>query len=399
MKNKIDKYLSIILMAGESTRFGLPKNKVLTKILNKEVYQYSLEQFLADDDCKKIYLVVNENAYHALLNNQDLKSEKINLIIGGKTRLESVQKGLKKALEEGLDYFIIHDAARPLIRKDDIELLKESLVKSDAATLYEPCYDTIRYLDAGKLTQLKRENILKIITPQGFSKNSILEILKADKENPFYTDEISILLGKNFLVDHLKAPHPSPKITTKDDLDYVTYLLNNQNNHLEPNYKIGQSFDFHPFEKGEYLTIGGVKIPFEKKLKGWSDADVLYHAIAESIIGALGLVDLGTLYPDSDERYKGINSSYFLHDLKKKLKELNYQIINIDSIIYLEKPNLKNYKKQMVENIAAELEISLEQVNVKATTMEKKGLVGAGEGIGAEAVTLIRQINNQNSGH
>lgn len=371
-------------MAGNSTRYNQNENKTLTKINQKEIYTYSENIFNTDEDCKEIYLVVNKNDY------ENLKQNHQNIILGGQTRLQSVQNAIKQIIDK-FDYCIIHDAARPLIKKEDLELIKENLKKNDGVTLYEETTDTIRYQDKEKIIPLKRENLLRIITPQGFTNKAMQEIIKADYKNENYTDEISILLEKEFKIAHIKTPHPSPKLTTKNDLDYITYLINKDQN-LDPNqnYKIGHSFDFHPFVDGDILTIGGVNIPFNKKLKGWSDADVLYHTIAESIIGALGLIDLGTLYPDNDEKYHGIKSNYFLNDMQEKLKKYNYEIINIDSIIYLEKPNLKNYKQQMKNNIAKELNIDNSIVNVKATTMEKKGLIGNGEGIAAEAVVLLK---------
>ena len=177
-----------------------------------------------------------------------------------------------------------------------------------------------------------------------------------------------------------------PKLTTQADLDYITYLLEKDNQ-----YRIGHSFDFHPFVDGDGLNLGGIFVPFTKKLKGWSDGDALLHAVTESIIGALALGDIGKLYPDNDIKYKGIDSKYFLIDIYNIMKEKGYQIVNIDAILYLEKPNLKNYKQLMANTIAEHLNISPDQVNIKATTMEQKGLVGSGDGIGAEAVTLLKK--------
>ena len=130
---------------------------------------------------------------------------------------------------------------------------------------------------------------------------------------------------------------------------------------------------------------------FTKRLKGWSDGDALIHAVAESIIGALALGDIGKLYPDNDPKYKGICSKYFLEDVKKILDEKSYEIVNLDTIVYLEKPNLKNYKLDMAKEMASLLGINHYQVNVKATTTEQKGLVGKGEGIGAEAIVLLKK--------
>ena len=153
---------------------------------------------------------------------------------------------------------------------------------------------------------------------------------------------------------------------------------------------IGHSFDFHPFEENRKLILGGVEIPYSKGLAGHSDADVVYHVVAESIMGALGIGDLGTLFPDTDNKYLNMNSAYLIKEVMKHLEQSFYRVENIDVIIYLEKPNLKNYKIQMAKNIK-EL-INCNYVNVKATTLEKKGLIGNGFGIASEAVVLLKKL-------
>lgn len=380
----MNKYQAIILMAGSGLRFSDCQNKTLIKLDHQYLFLYAVKTFASDVDCQKIFLVVASNDLELVqkIVDNELIAKDIEYIIGGNTRLASVQNALIKVTEPMV---IIHDAARPLIKLEDIELVKQDLETFDATTLYEGCIDTYRYNDGTKFHPLKRNNLYKIVTPQGFKQNTYQTILAADNQNSNYTDEISILLDKNYRINHSLLSHPTPKLTYQTDLAYLEFLITK--NQI---YKIGHSFDFHPFVVGDELNLGGIKIPFNKKLKGWSDADVLYHAVAESIIGSLGIGDLGKLYPDNDPKYFKIASEYFLKDMKNKLTEFGYQIQNIDAIIYLEKPNLKKYKEQMAKNIATLLEISSDKVNVKATTMEEKGLVGKGEGIGAEAVTLIK---------
>lgn len=156
-------------------------------------------------------------------------------------------------------------------------------------------------------------------------------------------------------------------------------------------FKIGISKDIHRLEEGYKLILGGVTIPFTKGVVAHSDGDILIHAICEAIIGALGLGDIGKHFPDNDEKYRNISSRYFLTYVNKKLKENNYKISNIDSSIILEKPILKDYINQMKLNIASDLEIDPNQVNIKATRGEGLGYVGSGEGLEAICVVLIEK--------
>ena len=156
--------------------------------------------------------------------------------------------------------------------------------------------------------------------------------------------------------------------------------------------RIGQSRDVHRLVEGRDLIIGGVNIPYEKGLLGHSDADVLLHAIIESLIGAMGLKDIGTHFPDTDDKYKGISSMVLLEKTYEILCENNYRIVNIDSLVMIEKPKMAPHIDKMRENIAKALHIEVNQINVKATRGEGMGFVGRGEGVMAEAVCLIEEI-------
>ena len=153
--------------------------------------------------------------------------------------------------------------------------------------------------------------------------------------------------------------------------------------------RIGQSQDVHKLVEDRDLIIGGVKIPYEKGLLGHSDADVLLHAIIESIIGAMGLKDIGTHFPDSDDKYKGISSLELLDEIYKLMDREGYKIINLDSLIIIEKPKMAPYIDEMRKNIAEHLHTEIKNINVKATCMEKMGFVGKGEGAIAQAVVLV----------
>ena len=156
--------------------------------------------------------------------------------------------------------------------------------------------------------------------------------------------------------------------------------------------RIGQSTDIHRLVEGRKLILGGVEIPHEKGLEGHSDADALTHAIAEAILGALALGDLGHHFPDTDEKWKGVNSLLILKEVGKMMKEKGYQIGNVDSLILIERPKMKPHIEQMRKNYSEILECDIDCISVKATRGEKLGFVGREEGVLAQAVVLLEEI-------
>jgi 2-C-methyl-D-erythritol 2,4-cyclodiphosphate synthase len=153
--------------------------------------------------------------------------------------------------------------------------------------------------------------------------------------------------------------------------------------------RVGQGFDVHAFIGGRKLVIGGVEIPHEKGLEGHSDADVLLHAICDALLGAAGLGDIGQHFPDHDPKYAGIDSRRLLTDVAKKIRTLSFRIVNVDATILAQAPRMAPHIPRMIGNIAADLELAPAAINVKATTTERLGFLGRGDGIAAQAVVLI----------
>lgn len=361
---------AIILLGGNSTRMNSQINKAYMMLYNKQVVTYSIDAFLKVQEIAQIILVYNKLDLDLLNKVLELyPDEDIKIIEGGKTRHESVQHALEYVQT---DYVLIHDAARPYITPKDIRSVIDQLKQNDAATLYHPVVDQIKW--NGKTipkTQLKA-----VTTPQGFNTKAMNYILI----NPDYdaSDELEIIEKGDFSISYVLETTPNPKITYSSDLE-------------SNDIRVGISIDFHPFVKKDYLTLGGVQIPFEYGLKGHSDADALYHAVCESIYGALAKGDMGTNFPDNDLQYKGINSGYFIKKAKELLEQSCYEISNIDIMILLEKPKLKDYKNMMRENLALLLQIDIDKISVKATTYELMGPVGQSEGIQVESIVLIKK--------
>jgi len=153
--------------------------------------------------------------------------------------------------------------------------------------------------------------------------------------------------------------------------------------------RIGQGYDVHALVKGRKLILGGVAIPFEKGLAGHSDADVLIHAVCDALLGAAALGDIGRHFPDTDPKYRNADSRAFLREVGRKIREAGFAIANLDATVIAEAPKMALHIGAMVENLAADLEIRPDQVNVKAKTAERLGAIGRGEGIAAEAIALL----------
>ena len=155
--------------------------------------------------------------------------------------------------------------------------------------------------------------------------------------------------------------------------------------------RIGHGYDVHRLVEGRDLILGGVKIPYEKGLLGHSDADVLLHAVSDALLGAAGLGDIGRHFPDTDPKYKGADSLELLRQVYRKISEKGYRVGNIDVTMIAQRPKLKDYIPQMQANIAAAVGTAPDRVNVKATTEEKLGFTGTGEGMSCHAVCLLEE--------
>jgi 2-C-methyl-D-erythritol 2,4-cyclodiphosphate synthase len=160
-------------------------------------------------------------------------------------------------------------------------------------------------------------------------------------------------------------------------------------------FRVGIGYDAHRLEEGYKLVIGGVEIPYCKGLKGHSDADVLTHAVCDALLGALALGDLGQHFPDTDPRYAGISSLKLLSQVNRMVLSKGYKVVNLDAVVVAQEPKLAPYRLKMRENLASALGILTSQVSVKATTTERMGFEGRGEGISAQAVVLIQKFGGE----
>ncbi|NCU71821.1 MAG: 2-C-methyl-D-erythritol 4-phosphate cytidylyltransferase, partial [Candidatus Fonsibacter lacus] len=274
-------YCAIILAAGKGHRYSKNIPKQYTVFDNELIINYSLKIFSELKPIKKIILVINKPQFKKF-KDQVYKNKKITIIEGGKERKDSVFLALKKLKTKNYKKVLIHDAARPFLKKKLVSKIIKSSIKNDAVIPYIPNTDSIVF----KNKILDRKKVLSIQTPQCFSYKKIFSLHKEYKNKEF-NDESSLFFLKNFKVKKILGDHNNIKITLKNDL----------NNKKEMFYGIG--YDIHKLEKKYKLYLGGIYIPYPMGTVGHSDGDPVIHALIDSLLGSKKLGDIGTLFPNN----------------------------------------------------------------------------------------------------
>lgn len=356
----------VILAAGSSLRFNKGFNKVYVKLNNKPIIEHSIDKFLKFKEIKKIIIVYNHQDLH-LLNSilEAYDDERITIIEGGSTRQESLQQ-VKDLVDT--NFLMIHDAARPYTSIKDIETLIDNIDKYEVLTLAKHPVDAVKV--DGK--HIRKKDVYLTSTPQCFNRKSYIYLFdnNCDREDDLEPFE------ENNNIHYVLETSNNLKITYSEDLLGIDL--------------VGYSMDFHLLEESNKpFKLGGLTIESKYSLKGHSDADVVLHAVTEAILGALHLKDLGDNYPDNNLKYKDYDSKLFLMDAKEKMENLQYAIKNIDIMIFLEQPKLKDYKPLIEKSISNILNIDEKIVSVKATTAEKEGVIGSNKGVAASAIVLL----------
>ena len=374
---------ALIPAAGIGNRFSKFQNKLLYNVKGKTILEHTVYAFDNIFYIKEIIIVTQKDCFSIVENlfKGKLKSN-LKIVEGGKERQDSVRHGLRVVTNP---YVLIHDAARPFVSEEIIINSIKALESNNAVLVATPAIDTIKVaVEDFVIDTPDRKTLWHAQTPQGFRTDLILSLHEKAKEaNIFLTDDAGICEWAKVPVKIIKGDYKNIKITTQSDIGLLkTFLGVNMN-------RIGQGYDVHKLCPNRKLILGGVTIPFEMGLLGHSDADVLLHAITDAIFGACALGDLGKHFPPSNDKYKDIDSMILLQKAYNLAKEKGVVVSNIDSTIVAQKPKLSPYIDQMRENIAKAMDIDINQVSVKATTTEKLGFEGRGEGISAQAVVIM----------
>ena len=383
----------IIVAAGSSSRSG-GINKQLEWIDGITVV---VKSALALDNSPSIseIIIATRSEDIDLISNlcKDFGVGKLsNVVAGGDTRMESVQNAIS-AIDENSKYIAIHDGARPLVTSEDIERVIADAKKHNAAALGVPVKDTIKQVDKKGFIEdtPPRQSLFIAQTPQVFKLSLYLDAIKYATKD--ITDDCQLVENMGETVFITRGNYSNIKLTTPEDFKIGEALGGGTSNRGSlPTMRIGNGYDVHRLVNGRELILGGVNIPYEKGLLGHSDADVLCHAISDSLLGAASLGDIGKHFPDDDKKYKDANSIDLLEKVVDLVEYEGYSISNVDATISAQAPKLAPYIEQMRRNIADACDIDIADVSIKATTQEELGFVGRGEGISAFAVCLLGGI-------
>ncbi len=376
MKNAL-----VILAGGKGRRFGQKKPKQFYKKDGKPLINIFLSNL--NINLFNIIVISIDKKYLSFIKNDPiylLNKEKFIFSLPGNTRQKSSFNSLKKIRKVNIKNVLIHDAVRPFCSNNLFDKILKELKKKNNCIPYIEYHD--RHID--KISH-KNVKTLNIQTPQGFDYKLIYKAHVKHK-NKNFADDASLIQEMNFKINLFKGEKTNIKITYPDDLIYLN-IFN------KPTVRSGLGYDIHQINKKTKtgLKLCGLKLPFPK-LIGHSDADVGLHAICDSIFGALSMRDIGYHFPNTNKKWKNANSSKFIIFAKQKLDEKGFYITNLDVNIIAEKPKISKYVKEMKKKIAQLLKIEIDNISIKATTNEKIGFIGNGEGLAAEAIV---QISNE----
>lgn len=377
----------IILSAGEGKRFSKEISKQFYKIEKETILEINLRKFINNKSVENIIIVTSKKLEQ---KTKKYSSDKISVVIGGKTRQESVKNGLIQSKKFKSKIVLIHDSARPFFNKNLISNLIANTSESQGCI---PCIninDSLKKINNNYIKNMSRKNIFQVQTPQSFPLEKILSGHLITKNNK-HKDDSSIASEINLPIKVIPGLKKNIKVTDKNDIDFINMIYKSEK---KKRISVGMGFDVHEFESGNFVIICGVKIPYTKKLKGHSDADVGHHTLVDAILGSISEGDIGEHFPPSDEKWKDAPSSLFVEFTRKLLLKKKAVIQNIDLTFICEEPKILKHKLEIKKNIAQLLKIDTKNINVKATTTEKLGFLGRKEGIAAQAVvtTEITEI-------
>lgn len=373
-------FAAIVVAAGKGLRAGQPLPKQFADWCGKPVLRHSVEAFLA---CGAIEIVIaipegcDEVASECLSGLDGYK-----LVTGGETRQQSVLRALEAIDDGSHNRVLIHDAARPNLPHEVVERLLDHLDVTEGAIPTLPVVDSLAIDSKGRMAgSADRETLRRVQTPQAFRFDDILAAHRAWRGASDAGDDAQVMRAAGGEVALLQGDERLAKLTFAED--FMTQL---------PVVRTGMGFDVHRLVAGEELWLGGIRIAHDKGLAGHSDADVALHALTDALLGAIGDGDIGTHFPPSDPQWKGASSDRFLAHAAELVRNSGYSIANIDLTIICEEPKVGPHRSDIRSRIAELLKIDSGRVSVKATTTERLGFTGRGEGIASQAIaTVTRQ--------
>lgn len=375
---------------------GAPVPKQFLRIGGRTILERTVNRFLEQDFPDRLVITLPQAQMQEGINllrkagidagteGQSAEHESrvnvpVTVVPGGSARQDSVWNALQYLQKQGFeedDLVLVQDGVRPFTEDQTIQDVLLRAEKAGAAIAALPAVSTIRHITEGTLD---RSKLYSVQTPQGFQFGLLIRAFEAAAKDHFSgTDEAGLVERIGVLPEIAEGTPSNIKITTPEDLQKMSGEI-----------RIGTGFDVHRLVEDRKLILGGVEIPYEKGLLGHSDADVLVHALMDAMLGAAALGDIGKLFPDNNPAYAGADSMKLLARVCEVLKEHGWALGNADMTVICQRPKLAGYIQEMRQRIAEVCGVSEDRISVKATTTEKLGFTGRGEGVAAEAVCTI----------
>ena len=367
----------LLTCAGKGERAGFEKNKLLVSVNGVTTLERSLNAFIQSGLIDQYVITASKVDIEEI--KRLLNGLPVTIVEGGATRTQSVKNGLSAV--DG-DIVLIHDGARPYLSKNLIKACIDGAIEHGGVIPTLQSRNTVVKAINGKVVEyMGKDELFSVQTPQTF-KTQLIKKAFALAENKSYNDDGEIY--KTFIGDlySVEGEGANVKLTYAQDFNFVS---------TKSQYRFGTGFDCHKLVENRKLILGGIEIPHDKGLLGHSDADVATHALMDSMLGAAALGDIGKLFPDTDEQYRGADSVKLLEHVCKVLREHGYTLVNADVTIVAQKPKLRPFIDQMRARLAEAIGVSVDQISVKATTTERLGFEGEEKGISAHAVCLIEK--------
>jgi 2-C-methyl-D-erythritol 4-phosphate cytidylyltransferase / 2-C-methyl-D-erythritol 2,4-cyclodiphosphate synthase len=390
---------AIVPAAGRGARFAEQSGaapKQYASLLGATVLEWSLRALLAEPRVHAVMvaLAADDGRWPSIAAR--LASPKLQTTVGGANRQDSVANGLDALAAQAAadDWILVHDAARPCLSAADLGALLDAVgvVGRDGAVLAAPVVDTVKREVGDQVVTVDRQGLWRALTPQVFGFAQLHRALKEAKlAGVEVTDEAQAIERLGLRPTLVQGSPFNVKVTRLQDLATAADILKMTELKTTEDrpMRVGQGCDVHAFGEGDHVILGGVRIGYAKGVVAHSDGDVVIHALCDAILGALGDGDIGQHFPDSDPRYRGADSRVFLRVVAARMQAAGMKLINADITVLAEAPRIAAHRAAMAANLSADLGAAPQLINIKATTTEKLGFIGRGEGLAALASVLL----------
>ncbi len=371
------RFAAVIVAAGQGLRAGQPVPKQFAKWRGKPVVRHAAEALIAAG-AGPLAVAIPEGA-EAVAAEALAGLATVRLVTGGATRQASVRNALEALAAEAPACVLIHDAARPQCPADVIDRLLDALHDQPGAIPVLPVVDSLAVAEHGLMSgSADREVLRRVQTPQAFRFDAILAAHRGWNGAPTAGDDAQVARAAALAVALVEGDERLRKLTFAEDFMDA-----------QPYPRVGTGYDVHRLAEGEELWLCGVKLAHDRGLAGHSDADVALHAVVDAVLGAAGAGDIGQHFPPSDPQWRGAPSSRFIEHAVALARDAGLGIGNVDLTIICEAPKIGPHRDAMRARLAELMGVAIEAVNVKATTTERLGFAGRGEGIAAQAVATL----------